>query len=229
MTATVQSRVLRVIGELTIIVVGVLLALAADAAWDAHNDRQRERTYLVALLAEMQTAQGELERDQMNRAERTAALDSLANRFDQAGADPESVTRWVLIASDLVFFLPPTAVYDDLVSSGSLRLLRSQELRLALMTYGQERSKLSLTEDRERTLIEGDLRPYLMDSFSIDSGPAPPALVNQLLGDRRFWNLATERQRRLVITLNMAQRVDTAIAGVIRLLENELGTGRVAS
>ena len=42
--------------EFVVIVVGVLVALAADAAWDSHDDRQAERGYLAALLVEFHDA-----------------------------------------------------------------------------------------------------------------------------------------------------------------------------
>lgn len=44
-----RSRLGRLTGEMVVIVVSILLALAADAAWDSRGDRSRERGYLNGL------------------------------------------------------------------------------------------------------------------------------------------------------------------------------------
>ena len=40
--------------ELTVIITGILLALAADASWDYRQDRKQERDVIKALVIEFQ-------------------------------------------------------------------------------------------------------------------------------------------------------------------------------
>jgi len=229
MTTPNARRLVQLFAELGVIVAGVLIALGADAAWGARNDRQREQAYLVALLGEMEAARDELEGDQENRNRRLAFLDSLEAHFASRGTPPEDMVEWVRVADEIVFFLPPTAVYQDLVTSGTLRLIRSDELRRALMMYDQEVSKLRLMEDRERTVIELSLRPYLIDFFAMHVERVPDDLTATILRDTRFWNLTRERRARLEVTLRYALRVDDAINTIIQLLEGETGLRRGAS
>ena len=205
------------------IVVGILLALAADAAWDSRKDRQREQAYLAALLTEMRAAREELEGDQANRRRRIAAIDSLQAYFGRSDADNVAVTEWAISAEGIVFFFPPSSTLNDLISSGGLQFIRSGDLRRALMEYQQEVPRLRQMEDREESLIELELRPYLGTTFALYPGPASPEMVSRLLADQRFWNLMWERRRRVDISIRFGSDIDEVISRVIAMVEEQLG------
>jgi hypothetical protein len=61
---------------------GVFLGLAADAAWDAREDRRLEDRYLLNLAEEMRGAQEELRIDEELRAHRLSSLESLQAEFE---------------------------------------------------------------------------------------------------------------------------------------------------
>ena len=128
----------RVVGELSLIVAGVLIALAADSWWDDRGDRQRERAYLRQLLADI----GETEK----RLEFSLAGDSLimerAARFlsvvDTATVAPpdDSIYAWTIV--DYRSFQPLTGTYDALIQNGGPEMVRSDPLRLHISRYAAE-------------------------------------------------------------------------------------------
>jgi len=217
-----RGRYRRLAGEMAVIVLSILLALAADAAWDLRGELQRERAYLNALEIEFEAARAELAEDEANRSLRLTYLDSLQSNFGRSRSDAGVVSRWVTYAAAIVFFLPPTAVYNDLLSSGSLGLIRSDSLRLALLGYDQEVSKLRLMEEREQVFVENEYRHYILSEFVLDTASATPEASNRLLADRRFQNLVWSRRNRLEVTQRFSAEVATMIDRVLLLLRSEL-------
>lgn len=126
------------LGELTLIVAGVLVALAANSWWDDRRDRQRERAYLRQLLADV--------RETQNRIEYSLSGDSLiwsqASRFldaaDTATTAPAVDSLYVWSTIDYRTFRPLTGTYDALVHNGNPELVGSNALRLQIISYAAE-------------------------------------------------------------------------------------------
>jgi hypothetical protein len=170
-------------GEFVVIVISVLVALALDQWAAARADRVSEREYLVALVAD-------LESDAAYLSELVIPLVSLA---DSALREVGPVSRGVAeFPTDTIAFLrrvvssrrtiaqlPSSPTFDELISTGALRLIESARLRSSLVLYydhmramgdrGQERSsgyapivRSHLPDDPEsgRNLSEANLRAY---------------------------------------------------------------------
>lgn len=125
--------------EFAVIVAGVLAALAAQAWWESRQERDRERDYLVHLLADT--------RENEARLEAAVALDSAAveaaARLGRAlygtGPLPSADTMaagfmgGAFSSSD---FRPLTGTYTALQAAGDLRLIRTDSLRAEIVAYG---------------------------------------------------------------------------------------------
>lgn len=153
----------RLIAEGAVIVLSVLVALWADAAWAARMDRQREAEYIDALAAEMAQAYIELSDDNEGRLWQLAQIDSLQEQFAGGSAPRSKVRDWVRGFAGHLFFFPPEAVLLELTPAGGLEVLRSSELRAAIVQYGQERPRLGFLETRGLDSWESALRPYLVE------------------------------------------------------------------
>ena len=124
----------RIAAESIAVVMSILLAFAIDAWWDEKSDRAEEIQYLTALHRDFQITALELE-DQIERASRTMrrvdrVLEmissddglQLPDEFSNAVGEAYSIGRPNFI----------TATYQDMVNSGSLRLVRNEQVRLAM-------------------------------------------------------------------------------------------------
>lgn len=146
-----------------VIVVGVLVALAADAAWAQRQDRIREREALVDLLEEF-------------RENRATLLDDIeANRnAQQSGrawgdvmrgvteASPDSAMALFVMALWDARFDPGTGALRSLVDGGQLDLIENLDLRRALAGWEDRVAEASLTArafDGQRNA----LLTYLLD------------------------------------------------------------------
>jgi len=129
-----RASTARLLGEFVVIAVGVLAALAVDAAVGFRTDRQDEVEYLQALRAEIR-------RDSIGFASYVAMRRDtvLLELFREIEAGPVRDTVGVLgrlRSATTPRTMPPNrTVFDEIVSTGSLRLIRDTEVRRAVAAY----------------------------------------------------------------------------------------------
>jgi hypothetical protein len=116
--------------ELTIVVAGVLIALAADSWWNARGDAQRVDRYLAALEADFVTAQTKLDAT-IETHEQILENTRGFLAYVQAPERPEGDVPNPLMGDDERFF-PPFGTIDALLTTGDISLL-PEPLRLVLI------------------------------------------------------------------------------------------------
>ncbi len=138
MPESARPRIGRVLAEFVLIVVGVLAALAVDEYRTTSEERTQERLYLEGLAQDF---------------ERTAEdIGSVGAVYQQARRYGEAVlpvlrsdasvpldTAAFLVAVYEITRTPEPAIsratYEDMLSTGSLRLLRTDSVRQAVVDY----------------------------------------------------------------------------------------------
>ncbi len=128
------------------IVVGVLVALALDGWWQTREERVRESAYLEAVVAELQSHITELEASLAGNRTAHDALER-ARQIRRDGQHPDSARAFLSsLVEALTYLVVPTvstAVYDDLVSTGNIRLIRDDVARgTVLETYSSIEANL---------------------------------------------------------------------------------------
>lgn len=125
-----QGRITRyltyAIGEILLVVVGILIALQINMWNEGRKDRAKEQVVLVRLIEEFNSNLQQLDekiqiRENIIRSS-TEALDHMDH--------PEGVVRDSLMAKINAITISPTfdPIINDLVSSGNIRLIRNQTL-----------------------------------------------------------------------------------------------------
>jgi len=223
-----SSRWNRFAEEVVSIVVGILLALAAQAGYQYLADRASEREMLRALRAEFAADVTELGADQRYRTRKLASIDLLAAVRTGAAKSPPpdtlaSALREIL---DYRFYTASHPVLDDALVTGRLELIRSDDLRQALMVFGQARSRIGVIEQREREFVASQLEPYLgaqLDLGAMTSG-SPEVVAAALrslaaaFADNRFGSLLYVNRSRTQNSFDSADRLLGTVVEVQRLL-----------
>lgn len=133
-----RSLAVRSLRELAVIVVGVLTALAIEGWWAEREERALEHEYLVALAAEAEGNRDavrsaasvvELNAHALARGRRLLAVPLQA---DSAAALLESLLQGSMISPVTSFSF---AVFEDLRSTGRLRLIEDEAVRLAVVRH----------------------------------------------------------------------------------------------
>ncbi len=119
------------------IIVSILLAFSIQAWWDERQDRQSEIDYLIALQKDFSETRESLE----NQVDRVVALFDQVDQVLSVIADtkttnlPDAFSEMVGQAYLIPRPVSVTSTYEDMVNSGSLSLLRNEDLRVAMAEF----------------------------------------------------------------------------------------------
>lgn len=174
--------------EFATIVAGVLCALAAQAWWQGHEERGRERDYLRQLLSD--TRENERRLDEAIATDSAAAwaaaraVDALTGTGPPPPAD--SLVRWVRRSGVSSNFQPLAGNYRALIGTGDLRLVRSDSLRARLAAYAAAVESEDERQGQFREIMTGGAGPMAR---------ALPFMRRALLGDVRSDGVDVARLR----------------------------------
>lgn len=217
--------------EVLAIVLSILLAFLIDAWWDTRSDRAREHAYIVKLIGEFEAGRQELEADLRIRGE---LLQGWARLLRSPHPALDSTGAIVASVRSRRFYTPVHAVFDDLIASGGLNLLRSDTLRSAILRYAQERERVANVEAVEQQIVAQTAIPYLVDKteflpwlpqsqrdslrLTIEHATRDPGA---LLEDPTFRNILYLRWERGDVTQRYSAEVHRVVLEVLRLLRLE--------
>jgi hypothetical protein len=137
------SRIRWLAAELTIIVVGILVALAIQSRVDDRNDRAHERVYLRQLLADLRETERWVVRVDSIHGSRDRAGAMLLHAFFTPERPPrDSVLVWAINATWYEPRRPIMGTAEALVATGDLALLHDPALRAAVTAYLAENRML---------------------------------------------------------------------------------------
>jgi len=214
------------------IVVGILLALAADAGRQYLADREAEREILAALRVEFAADVREIEADQKSRAAKLTAIKLLGDLHAGTAErpEPEELAATLMQTVNWRFYTASHPVLDDLLTTGQLDLITSDDLRLALMKFGQERSRIAVTEEQERNFVVRELEPYLAARLDLEALVSPRSpeqfaatarAVPSLIPDTTFSSLEYLNRKRTETSMRYAGILLDAVSAVQKLLGEE--------
>ena len=219
-----RKRVAGFAVEGLVIVASILLAFAIDALWNERQERERMFEYLTALEGEFLAARDEILEQISDHRAQLVFIDELLTGL-AAGEPEEYLISRLRRIYGLYVYGPAHPVFEDLANAGAVNVLRSPDLRFALLRYGQTRDFLNALADREAELWHGYMHPYLIEHTDIlaqASEQAPdglmprfPSGIGALYDDRTFQNLLLRRKGTIRSQLRLDQDVLEAIEVVL--------------
>jgi hypothetical protein len=239
---TKRSGVARAVASLATIIVGVILALAANAWWQNRQDRARIHGYLEMLQVDLRATDSLIDRsiaqDQRSGADSQRMVNTLLSARSWTEL-PESVNPHFGI--DDVWFR--TGTVDALLSTGDINKVGSAALRSALVRYVDEVDQIRSSLDKAETAAWNNGREFehareeLLATAGTDAlrRRAPGLPPAQLL---RSFSLAQVRGYPQIIAafqlhdIAMANRIEilrnakAPVEDLLGLLDRELGEGR---
>lgn len=146
----------RIVGEFFLVVLGVLAALMVDAWIEQRHDDNLRQEYLARLTDDLEADQQNLEyRISFFTSVHAFGLQTLENLRSDSPVDQDAILA-AYYASENFEFRPIQNTYEDLQSTGNIRLLDDIELRLALASYHGLASVAGTNlEESYRKLVRG--------------------------------------------------------------------------
>ena len=175
-TTSFQSFAFRSFAELVIIVTGVLIALSADSWWTERDERNQELEILQAVDTELEVTLGMMERHMTRMGNSQNALRFLSEGSAGAAADLDDAGLADMLAVglwDVSRLNVQMSTYDEIKSSGRLRLITDEEIRRLLARFD---SRLNFERAREIELVEHKQRasdPYIIANVQLAQFSVP--------------------------------------------------------
>ncbi len=143
----VVPRSARILTELLVVVVGVLLALAADRWNQARSERALEAAYLERFTEEIQADSTSAAQYLVRRPSIISGIDTLIAFVDGADAPPNLVATLTSVSGELS--LPPPVAWIEIQATNALAVISDPDIRAALTGYYATRERLQLMWRRQ--------------------------------------------------------------------------------
>lgn len=166
----VSQYLLYALGEIVLVVAGILIALAINNSNEQRQTRDKEQVYLKGLQEEFQVSQYKLENlialNRQNAEGARAILGFMSGSTTLRDEPAFSKLLYRTFAYDIAFN-PNNSLLNEMINSGSLRDLSNPELRRRLTNWIatlEDVARQEQDQEEERTRI---LNTFLSDRYSI--------------------------------------------------------------
>jgi hypothetical protein len=186
--------------EITVVVVGVLIALALNAWWAGRQDAAQEATYLRQLAADLRATERQAVRTDSASVQSERATGQLLRAYYRPRVPPaDSVQRWLVESVSYNSVRPVLGTLEALVATGDLGLVRDDSLRSAVTAYLDFSREALTTHERFASKwnarVDALLRRFDL-AASLRAG-LPPALIDSLARADPLFYLPAGPQRPL--------------------------------
>ncbi|MFC1575400.1 hypothetical protein ACFL5A_01975 [Gemmatimonadota bacterium] len=197
---------------LVVIVVGVLLALAGDAAWAERGDRIREREVLEDLLDEFRENDARLANDiQINRRAAAAGAAWAEVMLGKDTVSSDSLAALYIASNNTARFDPVTGALRSVLDGGELDVIRDDELRQFLAGWGDRAEEVRNTA-QGMNITRAALSTLVL---SLDPGkPLGGGARTAVLMDADYSDMNVQQME------NLRAHLGSIISGIERALES---------
>lgn len=219
------------LGELVIVVAGVMIALAADKWIQDQSDRRLENHYLEELATDLRSDTAELRNTLKLAAQRAELGHDLLRAM---AGDTLVASTYLATAVERVMYLSYPAysrtTMSELTSTGDLRLLRDQRLKRTLSEYYQAIDRIDQWSGNWRR-IQMDLEYYLPELLNLSHrealistgaptegmGSYTPAAGGDALPWAPEFSVTVEEGRQILARLRATPVIQARIEGMVRI------------
>ncbi len=137
------------IGEIILIVLGIMFALRFNRINNNIINRELEQTYLTAIRGNLAEDIDELEYRMQKDSMHLDAYTQLVKAFtsDSFKLDEKNVRNIIYHSSIINYFNPQNTVFEEMKSSGKLNLIRLDSLRYGIMEYYNRSNKVVTSQE----------------------------------------------------------------------------------
>ncbi|RDY58791.1 DUF6090 family protein [Flagellimonas nanhaiensis] len=160
------NYLLYAIGEIILVVIGILIALAINNSNENRIKREKEQVYLAGLQEEFETSKIKLEElIKVNRQSYEAAKTMVSFSYNEISLSEEELSNLFIDAFAYdIFFNPNNSMLTEMINSGSLKDISNDTLRFRLTNWI---ATIDDIEKQEKLL--SDQRNNVINMFKAES------------------------------------------------------------
>ena len=161
------------LGEIALVVIGILLALQIDAWNETRTDRKKELLYLKEIRANLADDLDNVDYSIAFNRKKDSVISASLNAMLQAGSNREAmltISRNMPILAEFSVYTQNRVAFDNMLSAENIDLVSSDSLRSALSAYYAEQNLLDGTQERVKQLTRifvDNTTPLLMNRENI--------------------------------------------------------------
>jgi len=216
--------------ELVVIALGVFLALAADAAWDARQDSARELDYLERLYGEVLVSHSAVESAISLQAEARRSGDAAIEGINSVVPPPfDSLAAWTWRVGASAVFEPSLGALTALVQTGDMRLIGNDEVRDAALRHHQLivnfRSQGERMDDHRLGAYRDLGQVIALDALPAPYGAAEPAISvdwQSAASDVRLHSSVFNALIAAKVRMDLLVGIEDSLGDLRRVLSEEL-------
>jgi hypothetical protein len=233
-----SKYLLYAIGEIILVVIGILIALSINNWSEKNKNRKQETQILLQLKEEYQENVTELDLKISMRKEMLDATTRLLAYYDNS-------KYWTLadsVASDFTLtfntptFNPVIGVTSELLSAGKLYIIENKRLKIMLTNWTGVSNRLIEYEEDLRSQTENHYNPYFKENHSyrnlfnglwgnekLDSKRKDKSdLIKELINDENLEDYIISVASSVVITEKESEIVRKHITDILEIINLEL-------
>jgi len=174
--------------ELFIVVAGILIAFALNNWAQNRNNHSLLQDYLVSLQADLAADTLEMTENLATLRKNLTFQQSLMPHFYRELPGRDTIAAGFFKRSIFPFFNSQDATVNTLMNTGDLKLIKSFELKKALLDHYDKYELLYQENERAESFVRDYVAKYMMTE--IDQGAFFQGGPNEVLKDVKFRNMA---------------------------------------
>ena len=212
------------IGEIVLVVLGILIALQVNNWNEQRNESADEQKILKTLRTEFLYNRQELNRNIDKAKILSQRADSLLYFFtaEKTARDKTNSVRLIRSLSAYSSYDPSEGALIDLISSGRLNLIKNDSLRLHLTKWSGELQDTK--EDEVRLMNFGDTRlePYRLKYLTLHTNSIFTSGIESLFESNEFENIVYVIGKRSLYNVENYDMLALEIENILAIIDKEI-------
>lgn len=224
------------IGEIVLVVIGILIALEINNWNENRKDRLTEAVYLKELSEDfeinLEKSNNTIEKIEEGIPRLTDLLKQSA--LEQPTISVDSLNKDCTYLSDMPAYFSTDRVYNNLIGSGDFKLITSSELKSAIADYYKYVDLIKLVQSTHEMDLVNTFQPYIIEFLDYQAVPwmrvndyqlPPPVEKNRILTvikDQKFRNIITLKMHIFADLLDLNRSIKQINEKVVDLLKEQI-------
>lgn len=228
-----SNYVIYAIGEIVLVVIGILIALQINNANEIRKNHLTESKYLEEMLEDFEINL-QSSKKAINSLEKE--LPALIELLKQSALETptitvDSINKIFTMMQSMPFYSSTDRVYNNIMGSGDLKLLTSTELKTSLSNYYKALYVINIVQSTHEMVLVQLIQPYIIDNLDfqavflqrVKEFPIPPSTeenrILEVLKDRKFKNIIVTKLTILGDLLEQNLRMEKLNIEMVDLLK----------
>ena len=221
------------VGEIVLVVIGILIALQINTWNEERKENKIEASYLKEMLEDYQT---NLSRSEKVTKQYESMIPTLKGLIEQSllekpSISVDSLNKACMTINNMPTYSSSDRVYNNLIGSGDLKLLKNKALKTELSVYFEKLNILKLVQTTHELELVESFQPYIIDHMDF-LAVAPQRLkeyrlptpkendkILEVLHDSKFRNIITLKWVIITDLLEQNRELERININILELLK----------